>query len=229
MKPSKTVRYLCQAVFTVVAGLTISMPVQGQLIPGYPDDPRYAFDPREVALLPRYCIYTQLFRDNVQGGKNPDEIKRWGLLMGPDFHHMHHYCWGLMFTNRALLLVRDQPTRKHYLGRAISEFDYVIQRASPEFKLLPEILTKKGENLIRLESSAQGITELENAIALKPDYWPPYAALSDYFRSIGEPAKARKWLEEGLSASPNTQALVRRLAELDAPQGKGSSKPPQKR
>jgi tetratricopeptide (TPR) repeat protein len=134
-----------------------------------------------------------------------------------------------MFTNRALLLVRDQQTRRHYLGRAIADFDYVIQRASPGFRLLPEILTKKGENLIRLDSSAQGITELESAIALKPDYWPPYAALSDHYRSIGEPAKARKWLQEGLSASPNTQALMRRLAELDAPQGQGSSKPPPKR
>jgi hypothetical protein len=213
----------------VAAGLAFGMPVQGQLVPGYPDDPRYAFDPREVALLPRYCTYTQLFRDNVPGGKNPDEIQRFALLLGPDFHNLHHYCWGLMFTNRALLLVHNQQTRRHYLGRAISEFDYVIQRASPDFKLLPEILTKKGEHLIRLDRNAEGITELESAIALKLDYWPPYAAISDYYKSIGERAKARKWLEEGLSASPNTQALMRRLAELDAPQGQSSSKPPPKR
>src|SRR5581483_449641 len=99
---------------------------------------------------------------------------------------------------RALLLVHDQQTRKHYLTNSIGEFDYVIYRVPTDFKLLPEILTKKGENLIRLERSAEGIEQLERAIALKADYWPPYAALSDYYSSVGEPAKARKWLEEGL-------------------------------
>jgi tetratricopeptide (TPR) repeat protein len=105
----------------------------------------------------------------------------------------------------------------------------VIQRVPPDFKLLPEILTKKGENLIRLDRSAQGIIELERAIALKADYWPSYAAISDYYKSAGEPAKARKWLEDGLSASPDTRALTRRLAELDAQQVKHSSEPSPKR
>lgn len=143
--------------------------------------------------------------------------------MGSSFNNIHHYCWGLMYTNRALLLARSQPVQTHYLGSAIGEFDYVIQRAASDFRLLPEILTKKGENLIRLDKGPQGVSELERAIALKPDYWPPYAALSDYYRMIGDHAKARALLEEGLSASPNTKALRRRLVELDAPRGKSSA------
>jgi tetratricopeptide (TPR) repeat protein len=194
-----------------------SIPAHGQGgIPGYPDDPRYAYDPREIALLPRYCIYTQLFRENVPGGNNPDEIKRWSLVMGPTFNAMHHYCWGLMKTNRANLLVRDQRFRTHYLKDSLGEFDYVINRAPPNFILLPEILTKKGENLIRLDKGPEGVSELERAIALKPDYWPPYAAMSDYYRKIGDLAKARKSLEEGLSVTPDVNALKRRMAELDA-------------
>jgi tetratricopeptide (TPR) repeat protein len=228
MKHSKTGQHLCQALLTVIAALTI-LPAQAELVPGYSDDVRYAFDPRELALLPRYCLYTQLFAQNTQRSSHPEESKRWALAMGAGFNHMHHYCWGLMYTNRALLLVRDQRTRALYLGNSIAEFDYAINRVPADFKLLPEMLTKKGENLIRLDRSAQGLFELERAIALKADYWPSYAAISDYYRSAGESAKARKWLEDGLSASPNTQALMRRLAELDAEQSTHGSESSAKR
>jgi tetratricopeptide (TPR) repeat protein len=167
-------------------------------------------------MLPRYCIYTQGFRDNVPGGNNAAEIKRWTLVMGPTFNAMHHYCFGLMKTNRANLLVRDEHFRTFYLRSSLGEFDYVIDRAPPNFRLLPEILTKKGENLIHLDKGPEGVSELERAIALKPDYWPPYAALSDYYRKIGDLAKARTTLEEGLSVTPDVNALKRRMAELDA-------------
>jgi len=223
MKRSKTASYLCRVALALAAGLTLSISVRAQQIPGYPDNVRYAFDPREVALLPRYCPYTLVFRDNIPSGNIQEEINRLSLLMGVGFRHVHHYCWGLMFTNRALLLARDEATRRHYLNNSIDEFDYVIHRVPRDFKLLPEILTKKGENLISLERNAQGIEELERAIALKADYWPSYAAMSDYYRSVGESTKARKWLEEGLSASPGSQALKRRLEELDAQHAKTTS------
>jgi tetratricopeptide (TPR) repeat protein len=121
-----------------------------------------------------------------------------------------------MNTNRALLLVRDQRWRTYHLKYSIAEFDYVIDRAPADFKMLPEILNRKGENLIRLDMGPQGVRELERAIAVKPDYWPSYAALSDYYRKLGVPAKARKWLERGLSVTPDVKALERRMAELNA-------------
>ena len=62
----------------------------------------------------------------------------------------------------------------------------------------PEIFTKKGENLIRLAKGPLGVIELERAIEAKPDYWPPYAALSDYYKSIGDRAKARDVLRRRL-------------------------------
>ena len=177
-------------------------------------------------MLPPYCIHTQLFRNNVPGGNNPGEIKRWSSLMGTDaFNSMHHYCWGLMKTNRAILLARDQRTRTYYLRDSIPEFDYVIQRVPPEFKLLPEILTKKGENLILLDRGEDGILQLKNAIELKPDYWPPYAAISDHYRKIGDLVKAREWLEQGLSVTPDVKALARRMAELDAARDKQITAP----
>ena len=61
-----------------------------------------------------------------------------------------------------------------------------------------------------------GVLDLERAISLKPDYWPPYAELSDHFKSTGEIDKARSTLEMGLAKSPDATALKRRLTELSA-------------
>ena len=93
--------------------------VQAQEIPGYPASVD-AYDYREIALLPSYCIYTQSFRDRVSGGNNKAAIDGWYARLGPGFHTMHHYCWGLMKTNRALLLSRDQQSRQFYLNDAIN-------------------------------------------------------------------------------------------------------------
>lgn len=197
----------------------------GTIIPGYDDNVNYTFDPREVALLPHYCRYTKVFRDMVPGGKNKAEIDRWYAVMGPSFNHVHHYCWGLMKTNRALLLARDTKTKRFYLKSSIDEFDYVLRNASPDFVLRPEILTKKGENLIGLGQGVQGVTQLESAIELKRDYWPPYADLSDYYESIGNVAKARELLEAALTFAPDAKPLTRRIAELDAKEKKKPSQP----
>src|SRR5882672_6349770 len=60
-----------------------------------------SYEATQVYRLPVYCKYTQVFRDHVPGGNNRPEIERWTASMGGSFNHMHHYCWGLMATNRA--------------------------------------------------------------------------------------------------------------------------------
>lgn len=170
-------------------------------------------------MLPAYCIHTQYFRDSVPGGGDRDEIERWYAVLGPTYHHLHHYCWGLMKTNRAKYLARDRQARRFYLNDAISEFDYVLRNATPDFILLPEILTRKGENYVLLGQGPRGLLELEKAIELKPDYPPPYGVISDYYVSSGERGKARATLEAGLKQAPQATALRRRLAELDAEKG----------
>jgi len=188
-------------------------------IPGYPSTIE-GYDSREVAMLPRYCLYTQIFRERVPGGNNPAEIKRWHAVMGEPFDALHHYCWAMMKTNRATILARSQEDRQHYLTDSIREFDYVIERAPADFVLLPEILTRRGETLVKLGRKTQGIADLQRAIELKPDYWPPYASLSDDYRAVGETAKARELLETAISFTPDSKGLKRRLAEL----GPGSAR-----
>jgi tetratricopeptide (TPR) repeat protein len=184
-----------------------------QMIPGYP--PRVeAYDPRELALLPRYCLHTQDFRSRIPGGNNPQEISRWRFTMGETYEHMHHYCWGLMKQNRALLLAKTAQVRQFYFADSNDEFNYVIRNSPPDFFMLPEIFTKKGENLVRMKQGPMAIVEFERAIELKPDYWPPYAAMSDYYRDVGDIDKARDALRRGLEQSPEAPALLRRQKEL---------------
>jgi tetratricopeptide (TPR) repeat protein len=186
----------------------------GDMIPGYPDNID-AYDERDLQLLPRYCIYTLSYRQHIKRGNDPTEVAKWYELMGPTFHHMHHYCNGLVDTNRALLLAPNPRVRNFYLRASITEFDYVLERATPEFVMLPEILTKKGENLLRLDEYGEGLRALQQAIAAKPDYWPPYVVLSDFFKKKGNEDQAREWLERALKFAPDTKALTSRLAELD--------------
>ena len=186
-----------------------------QEVPGYPSS-WSAYDAREVALLPRYCLFTLGFRlAKVAGGESQSETDAWYAHLGPTFHSLHHYCWGMMKTNRAVLLARDPTTRRFYLTDSIGEFDYVIDRAPDDFLLLPEILTRKGENLIRLGKGSLAVFDLERAISLKPDYWPAYAQLADHYNSIGDARRARESLQEGLAQAPDANGLKRRLGELN--------------
>lgn len=180
----------------------------------------WEFDPKQLAMLPPYCRYTQLYRDAVPGANNAAEIERWSQVLGKrNFSHLHHYCWGIENTNRALYSKTRKDSRDFLLDSAIQEFDYVIRLAPPDHVLLPEILTKKAENLIRLDRTLEAINVLERAIELRPDYWPPYALMGDHYRQLGELSLARTWLEKGLEAVPDAKPLSRRLAALRAESG----------
>ena len=180
------------------------------------------YDAREVSSLPKYCIYTQSFRDRVPGGNDRQQIDYWYSVMGTTFHAMHHYCWGLMKINRALYLSRDTQTRRFYLNDSVNEFNYVLSNAPDDFILLPEILTKKGQSLVLAGRGSLGVIELERAIALKPDYWPPYLNLSDFYRDMGDLPKARSILQEAIAKAPEVKTLKDRLAELDKKPARGT-------
>ena len=176
---------------------------------------QHEFDPKLVAMLPPYCKYTEYYRQAVPGGDDPPTTERWRSLLGPqNFIHLHHYCFGLENTNRALYFSRSKLERDRELNSSVGEFDYVIARVARDFALLPEMLTKRGENKLRLGNGPQGLVDLSRALELKPDHWPPYAALSDYYRELGDLDSAREWAEKGLAAAPGTRALERRLSEL---------------
>lgn len=214
MNAAEAIRGLRRMALVVAGGFVVSASgAWSQGLAGYPPSVD-AYDVREVRMLPKYCIYTQLFRDHVAGANDKAMIDEWQAKLGQSFFSLHHYCWGLMKANRALLLDIGDQNRQFYLADAINEFNYVIERASDDFILLPEILTSKGKNLVLLGRGPVAVLMFERAAELKPDYWPPYAQLADYYKGIGEITKAQGVLQKGLSFSPEASALKRRLAEL---------------
>jgi tetratricopeptide (TPR) repeat protein len=188
----------------------------------------YVYDRKVFAFLPEWCKYTPLYNPVVPHEKSAAdvrrEVKRFNQLMGPqNFKHLHHYCRGLFIVANARYFETSKTERDRQLRYSIVEFDYVLNRVEPTFVLLPEILTKKGESLGAL-GRAEAVEPLQRALQAKPDYWPAYAALSDYLRDIGQVEQARQWLQKGLAAAPNATPLQRRLAEIDKSAGKRATR-----
>lgn len=176
------------------------------------DGPSGYNTPAAYAQLPPYCRSTGYTA--VPGGKNPAEVQRWRGLMGPSFAHMHHYCWALHAINQSVMARTTQERLGHF-ERSVGDFTYVIENAEKDFVLLPEIYTKRGESLIRIGNAGQAVADFLRAIELKPDYWPPYVQLIDYFKQMGNLASAREWAEKGLALAPNSRTLQERKTELD--------------
>ena len=177
------------------------------------DAQRFQWDENAAAKLPPYCRNAKTFRSHIPGTTAAD-IERWRKVMGDGFVHIHHYCQGLQLTHRALFESRTKEERNRELNFSIAEFDFVLARVDSTLPLLPEILTKRGENLFLLERDPEAIATLAKAIEVKSDYWPPYAALSDHYKKKGLLDEARNWLKRGLAASGGAKALERRLKEL---------------
>jgi tetratricopeptide (TPR) repeat protein len=186
---------------------------------------QYKYEQSLMHMLPSYCRYTQDFINRFPGGDRAAEQERWKASLGQTFIHMHHYCYGLMDVNRAALLSNDERESRFNLSNSVLEFEYVIERAPLDFPMLPEILTKKGESLLKLNRDGEAMLQFERAVKIKPDYEPAYAAASDFYKDSRQLAKAREWLQKGLSAAPNSKTLRRRLAELDGPNEKRKTAP----
>lgn len=189
------------------AGLTIALIAPAHLQAQWKDN--RGRTAAEVSVLPPFC------QAKFGYMTSPQEVARWQNAVGGEgWEHIHHYCQGLINTNQALFSTRSPQEKQLLLKASVDEFNYMIANTSSKFVLLPEILMKKGENLIRLNRAPEAVEPLQRAIELKPDYWPPYAVMSDYFKSRKDNAKAREWLEKALAIAPNSQSLRTRWAEL---------------
>lgn len=84
---------------------------------------------QELAALPDYC--------QARFGGNEALRQQYRDRLGPkEFLHIHHHCIGLNLLNRVRVTV-DKNLRRHYLQKAIGEFDYVLSRWPKNFVLTP--------------------------------------------------------------------------------------------
>lgn len=164
----------------------------------------------EMALIPRYCPYTQSFPL-----RNTPERGVWEARIGAGFlSHLHHYCWALVAMMRAERPSMSEGERSRYRGEAAGDLSYVVEAIglNPKFVLMPEILTKQGEVALRRRGDPDRVNtaskSFAQARALRPDYWPAYASWAEFLMYSGKKSEAKALVESGLQYSPTSKVLL---------------------
>lgn len=166
----------------------------------------------EVALLPEYCKHAQLFLEKF--GNRKEEVF-WSDQMGRrNFQAIHHYCWAMVAIQRANRAGVSANVRLHNLNSAVSDIDYVLQAATTDFVLLPELWTRRGEVLLRIKRHRNAEESFEKAIKIRPDYWPAYVGFAQTYLDQGKKVQAREIVNLGLKHVSDRRALERMLREM---------------
>jgi hypothetical protein len=127
----------------LIAGLLVSLAAEAQ--PPMP----YAATPEEIAAMPEACQV----KLSEEGRRNQALQDRWANQLGRvTWLHFHHFCHGLKFLNRANGTI-DRQAKRYYLGNAVGEFNYVIERWPADSPVRPEAETRKqmAEMLLKLQ------------------------------------------------------------------------------
>jgi len=144
----------------------------------------------QLGKLPDYCSYMGVGRK-----KHTPLGKKYRKTFGPDWIHMHHYCWALVDSQRG------------YDGQAIDNLNYVLRNSRSDFKLRPMVLKQKARILMinnNLSAAAPVYSEL---IKVKPDDEEGYLGLAEIFLSKGDKNTAREVVELGLKNIPDSGKL----------------------
>lgn len=163
----------------------------------------------EWAMLPPYCPHTMGYKGHVQ-----PHVSKWRAVMGEGFFHMHHHCWALIDFHRAQRSGISEIDRHQLQRRALGGFRYVIKNAPEDFILLPEILTWVGRSEILLRNAKGAAKAFNQAIGIKPDYWPAYYHFAELLNRNGQRKEAIEVAKKGLSHSPRAKPLLLLFSEL---------------
>jgi tetratricopeptide (TPR) repeat protein len=161
---------------------------------------------KDIHLLPQYC------KDNAAG---KGRFEKWRSTFGEAYIHMHHYCAGVSAELKAKSTLNQQE-RVSALQRVVGQMRYVSSSCSTRCVLYPELHTRWGWALSELGQVGEAVQHYQLAIKAKRNYTPAYARLSELYLKSNQVDEARKILESGLKAKPNSSALKRRLKKLES-------------
>jgi tetratricopeptide (TPR) repeat protein len=164
----------------------------------------WAPTPAEMAALPPFCT--------ARFNEGSESFKSWSVTMGGDFIHIHHYCAGLNFLNRARGSVSSKNSDT--LGAVVREFDYVLTHANPRFYMRSEILANRGVALSMMKRDGEAVNNLLQALELNAKQPRAWMALTDLYDRQKNRSKALQTVSEGLRHNPDTRSLQRRYTEL---------------
>ncbi len=160
----------------------------------------------DFAQLPVFC------RARLTNDKNLKNI--WGKKLGPNFIHVHHFCFGLHKMQKAQFII-NKKERDHALQNAISEMVYVQEHASKSFILQTQVSYYIGQMYELMGNSSKAIGYYIQSIKLNPKPALAYAALSEIYRKQNNISEAKKVLKLGLKYSPNSKKLNKLISALE--------------
>lgn len=155
----------------------------------------------EVKALPPYC-------QARLGDKNGAEFNHWRNMLGPDFEHTHHYCYGLIYLNR-YYGARTPQGKKQILQSAQSNLLYLVQRVNRGFPVLPEAYLSLGTVLSLQGKDNDALQAMLKAVELDPKLARAYTAAANQYAKLKKPDDALKLATEGLRQVPGHAGLQR--------------------
>lgn len=132
----------------------------------------------------------------------------------PDSGHMHHYCDGLRFIDRAYAAMGNKRDMQYYLKESIDGLDYVLRSVKDSYAMRGEVHFAKARALMLSGRKAESVSELHKALSHGFDSPRVYQALADYYRETGNNQKAMEMVTVGLGRNPDSKGLKRRYTEF---------------
>jgi hypothetical protein len=164
----------------------------------------------EVALTPPYCHDVLDPTYKIGGPKT----EYWVSRMGRGLLAVHHYCWGLINTRRAMMPGVEPVIRAGLLKSVVGDYMFVIHNSPPDFVLLPEIWTRIGETQLLRSQPGAAYDAFARAREIKPDYWPAYSRWAAVLMRSGQKAEAKELVESGLQHAPDSKELREQFRKL---------------
>lgn len=128
--------------------------------------------------------------------------------------HMHHYCDGLRFIDRAYASMKNKREMGYYLGKSLAGFNYVLNATQEDYAMRGEVHVGKARALKLMGRNAEAATEYHKALRYKFDAPDVFIAVADFYKESGNKTKALETVAEGLKINPQSNGLKRRYTEL---------------
>ena len=155
----------------------------------------YAATPTEQAMC-QALVYSRL------GGRDQNSM------------HMHHYCDGLRFLNRAYSAIGDKQEMRYNLNRAVGGFDYVLSHTQEDYSMRGEVHVGKGRAFKLMGKRVEAVAEFHKALRYGLESPDAYLSLADHYQETGNKQKALEMVTEGLRRAPDSKGLKRRYTEF---------------
>lgn len=166
----------------------------------------YSATAAELSRLPPFC--------QAKLSSNPADHKLYSGKIGPDWQHIHHYCFGLNFINRYKRSFGNKIDQQFYFQSAVGEFEYMFTHSSSTFWMRPEMHVQKGKLLAAAKRNVEAVNEFEQALQRNPNYVEAYVALSDLYQNTSQQSKSIAAVEYALQLEPNNKSVQRRYNQL---------------